>query len=101
MSLTAGGPGSARTLKPPRGWPRTDPAICWSYHGGRWWRVNAGPDLAAMVADAAARTAATEVGTRRLDPMPGARFVATARDADPQTEWDLTAGVARGDGNES
>lgn len=89
------GPGSAAKLRLPRGWPRTDPAIVWSWVDGKWWRVNGGASLEAMVASAAARTAATlrglppnyRLGTGRMDPYPGARFVATDQHGDPEMAW--------------
>lgn len=89
------GPGTAKKFKLPAGWPRTTPAICWSYADGQWWRVDGGDDLDAMRRSAAQRQANTDQGTRGnrqlgatpMQPMPGARFVATDRHGDPACEW--------------
>jgi len=96
--MPRGGPGSAAPRKLPAGWPRTDPFIVWSYIEGAWWRVDCAPRLAVAVALADARqinvTAGTNGnahnGTSPIKARTGAQFVATARDGDPQTQWEAT-----------
>lgn len=90
------GPGSVAKLRLPTGWPATAPFLVWSYFDGRWWRVGHAPDLHTAQVDAAQRllnalngtTGSTRLGTAGLKPRQGARFVATARDGDPQTQWE-------------
>lgn len=89
------GPGSAPRLRLPNGWPRTAPAIVWSYSDGRWWRVDAATDIDTARRSAALRmlnarngTAGSRaLGTRPLPPSPGARFVATGQHENPDMVW--------------
>lgn len=98
--MPRGGPGSASTVRLPANWPRTEDHIVWSWAGGRWWRVDGGPSRDAMWDSCIARLHATERGTlgdRRLGtkphaPVPGARFVITYRNGDPQTDWETIHG---------
>jgi hypothetical protein len=91
------GPGSAGTLKLPAGWPRTSPFLVWSWAAGAWWVVGHASDLDTARRDAAARLANTVNGTRGnailgrkpIEPREGCRFIATTRDGDPQTEWEV------------
>lgn len=98
--MPRGGPGSETGRKLPAGWPRTEDYLVWSWHAcprghsGRWWRVDGGPSLAAMLASAASRTKLTRNGTRGnarlgvapLESTPESRFVVTDRYGDPETE---------------
>jgi hypothetical protein len=96
--MPRGGPGSAAPRKLPSGWPRTDPFLVWSYIEGAWWRVDCALSLDAARDAADTRqinvTAGTNGnahnGTRPIKPRAGAQFVATARDGDPQSQWEAT-----------
>ena len=98
--MARGGPGSAAKRKLPTGWPRTAPFLVWSYTDGTWWRVGQALDLRAAQIDAAQRLLNTlngtlgnrVLGTHPLKPRQGARFAATARDGDPQTQWEAMHG---------
>jgi hypothetical protein len=95
------GPGTADTLKLPAGWPRTAPALVWSWHEcpghtGAWWVVDQGTDIGAARGAAKVRLANVTRGTTGdrykgcppIEARTGARFVATTRDGDPQAAWE-------------
>lgn len=90
--MPRGGPGSAPKLRLPTNWPRTNSYLVWSHSGGRWWRVDGGESRDAMVASCLARITAAARGTpgdprrglKPRPPIPGARFVLTDRNGNPQ-----------------
>jgi hypothetical protein len=94
--MPRGGPGSAAPRKLPTGWPRTDPYLVWSYFDGAWWRVAGALSLHDAQVIAANRLlnvlngthGSRALGTAGIKPRPDARFAATARDGDPQTQWE-------------
>lgn len=90
------GPGSVAKLRLPAGWPRTAPAVVWSYFEGTWWRVDGAQSLPEAQVIAANRLSnvsngthgSRQLGTAGIRPRSGARFIATDRSGDPQTEWE-------------
>lgn len=96
--MARGGPGSVSARKLPAGWPRTDPFIVWSWWQDRWWRVDGGADPTVMRTSALSRMRVCRDDTPRPFNPSGtpynldARFVATDRDGDPETEWQASQG---------
>lgn len=92
--MARGGAGSDTGRKLPPNWPRTEAFIVWSYWRGKWWRVDGGPDPAAMHLSAVNRLrTCRDTTVRPHNPHgvainPDARFVATDKWGDPQQAWE-------------